>query len=417
MQFRSSQSSSALIAIVAEGFFSRLSFGIISFTLPIYAYRRLGLSLTETGFLFSLNLITEQLLKPGMGWVADRYGLKRSLVAAIGLRSLVALMLALAATPWQVYAIRVVHGISESLRDPSVSALIAENSRRQSIASSFAWYSTAKMVAGSLGRVAGGLALAVTADAYSQVFLLAFVLSWLPLYVVARYVRQPEHKEESKDQTLLADMQNGEASAMKPAAVWPYALLGSLIATTAHMLHNLFPVLATEYGGLSAAQAGLIYAISTVVILLSGPWFGWLSDHVSSKLVLMMRGIANTLSSFIFLFFPSFAGLALGQSIDGLGKAAFRPAWGALMAHISSFDRRRRAQTMSYLSLGEGLGETIGPVLGGLLWHLWGLPVMLVARVLLAVASEFCAVVVAGPLEKEKVSVMGREQTREVEPG
>jgi MFS family permease len=183
------------------------------------------------------------------------------------------------------------------------------------------------------------------------------------------------------------------------------------------MLHNLFPVLATEYGGLSAAQAGLIYAISTVVILLSGPWFGWLSDHVSSKLVLMMRGIANTLSSFIFLFFPSFAGLALGQSIDGLGKAAFRPAWGALMAHISSFDRRRRAQTMSYLSLGEGLGETIGPVLGGLLWHLWGLPVMLVARVLLAVASEFCAVVVAGPLEKEKVSVMGREQTREVEPG
>src|SRR3712207_2493499 len=84
-----------LVAIVAEGFLSRLSFGIISFALPLYAYR-LGLSLTEIGLLTSLNLVVALALKAGMGWAADRFGLKRSFAFAIGLRSLVALLLAFA---------------------------------------------------------------------------------------------------------------------------------------------------------------------------------------------------------------------------------------------------------------------------------------------------------------------------------
>ena len=35
----------ALLAIVAEGFFSRLSFGLLTFALPLYAVRELGMSL------------------------------------------------------------------------------------------------------------------------------------------------------------------------------------------------------------------------------------------------------------------------------------------------------------------------------------------------------------------------------------
>ncbi|MBK7599449.1 MAG: MFS transporter [Acidobacteria bacterium] len=104
----------SMFVLLAEGFFSRLSFGIISFALPLYAYSRLGLSLTETGFLFSLNLIAEQLFKPLTGWVADRVGLKKTLTTAIALRSLVAFLLIFAGAWWQVYLIRFLHGLAES---------------------------------------------------------------------------------------------------------------------------------------------------------------------------------------------------------------------------------------------------------------------------------------------------------------
>ncbi|MCI0662864.1 MAG: MFS transporter [Acidobacteria bacterium] len=375
----------ALLVILAEGFSSRLSFGVIGFVLPLFAYRKLGLSLTETGFLFSLNLIAEQLFKPLMGWIAGRIGLKRAFSAAIALRSLVALFFVFATSPWQVYGIRVLHGLSESLRDPSVNALIAENARKKSIASAYAWYTTAKISAGSVGRALGGFLLALTFDNYSNVFLVAFTLSILPLFVVIRFL--PDNKASSFGEEEQQPGENQEgASTIK--RVLPIALLGFLVAGTAQMMSNLFPLLAMEYGHLSAAAASTIYLISILMVIGAGPLFGWLSDHVSHKFVLLIRGITNTFSSVVIYFFPGYPGLAAGSVADAMGKAAFRPAWGALMAQASEFDSKRRVRTMSYLSLGEGLGETIGPLLGGFLWHNWGVGAMLGARVLMALVAE-----------------------------
>src|SRR5438094_6759058 len=168
--------SSSLIAIVAEGLFSRLSFGLISFALPLYA-RHLGLSLSEVGILVALNSAVAVVLKPLLGWVADRFGLKRTLVAAIGLRSLVSLLLGFASAPWELFAVRSAHGLSMSLRDPSVNALIAEHGGKKSVASAFAWYQTARTVAGSMSKALAGILLTVTAANYPLVFFVGFALS------------------------------------------------------------------------------------------------------------------------------------------------------------------------------------------------------------------------------------------------
>jgi MFS family permease len=377
----------ALLAILAEGFSSRLSFGVIGFVLPLFAYYRLGLSLTETGFLFSLNLIAEQLFKPLMGWIAERIGLKRAFSAAIAIRSLVALSLVFATSTWHIYGIRILHGLSESLRDPSVNALIAENARKRSIASAYAWYTTAKISAGSIGRAIGGFLLALTLENYSNVFLIAFVLSILPLFVVIRYLPDARVNSRSEEEQPEED----KAGAGTTNRVFPIAVLGFLIAGTAQMISNLFPLLAMEYGHLGAAQTSTIYLVSILIVIGAGPLFGWISDHVSHNLVLMIRGIANTFSSAIFYFFPGYTGLAAGSIADAMGKAAFRPAWGALMAQVSESDRTRRVRTMSYLSLGEGVGETIGPLLGGFLWHTWGVGALLGARVIMALIAEVYA--------------------------
>jgi len=170
-------------------------------------------------------------------------------------------------------------------------------------------------------------------------------------------------------------------------AVMRFAGVGFAISGTGHMLSTLFPVLAVEYAGLSAAQAGLLYSVSAAVAL-SGPAFGWLSDNVSRRLVLQLRGAANVASSAVYLVAPGVAGFAVGKAVDDAGKAAFRPAWGALMAHVSSFDRRRRAQLMGYMSAGEDAGEMAGPVLAGLLWGAFGAPVLLATRIGLALGAE-----------------------------
>ena len=156
MRLKLSRPNPALTAIVLEGLFSRLSFGLITFALPLYA-RHLGLSLTKIGLLASLNTAVALALKPLMGWVADRIGTKRAFMFAIGIRSAISLALGFAALPWQLFAIRSAHGLSMSLRDPSANALIAENGGKKSVASAFAWYQTSKSLAGSLSKAAAGV--------------------------------------------------------------------------------------------------------------------------------------------------------------------------------------------------------------------------------------------------------------------
>src|SRR5438477_5972518 len=175
----------SLIAIVGEGLLSRLSFGLINFSLPLYA-RHLGLSLTEVGVLAALSSAVALGFKPLVGWAADRFGLKRMYLVAISARSLVSLAFGFAITPWELFAIRGAHGISRSLRDPSANALLAEHGGEKSVASAFAWYQTAKTVAGSLSRALAGVLLTITAANYTLVFLIAFGLSVLPLLEIGR---------------------------------------------------------------------------------------------------------------------------------------------------------------------------------------------------------------------------------------
>jgi MFS family permease len=384
----------ALLAIVGEGFLSRLSFGLISFALPLYAYR-LGLSLTAIGLLLSLNLVVAIALKPVMGAAADRFGRKVSFATAIALRSAVSLLLVFATLPWHLFATRSIHGISIAIRDPAANTLLAEHGGKKAVASAFAWYQTAKSLAGILGKSLAGILLAVSASSFSLVFAVAFVLSLLPLLLVVRYVREPSAELQTVEEPVREAVPE-RAPAPKPSLL-PFAGLGFLISGTAYMLSNLFPILAVEYAGLSEAQAGLVYSLTAVVVL-AGPVFGWLSDNVSRKLVLSLRSAANVLSSVVYLVAPNFAGMAIGRAVDDLGKAAFRPAWGALMAHVSGFDRKRRARTMGYLSSGEDAGEVAGPIVAGLIWSAWGVPALLAVRIGVAIVTELYTIALAGSL-------------------
>jgi MFS family permease len=391
-----SRANLAMLAIVAEGFLSRLSFGIISFALPLYAHR-LGLSLVEIGFLMTLNQVVAMVLKPAMGLVADRVGLKRSFTVSIAVRSFVALFLVVAQSPWQLYVIKSLHGGSKALRDPAASALIAEQGGKKAIASAFAWYHTAKIVAGSMGKAIAGILLTVTASNFPLVFNMAFLLSLLPLYSVIRYVKATRPGSEtsvvpkSSSEPSILDSQKTQpdfSSQSSYSVLIPFTILSFAINGTAEMLRGLFPILAIEYAGLNEAQTGIIYTVSTIVVLISGPVFGWLADHGRQEWVLLVRSLGNILSSIVYIMAPNLAGFTVGKLADDMGKAAFRPAWGAMMAHVASYDPQRRAQTMSWMLMGEDAGAIAGPIFAGLLWSTWGLPVMLGARVLLAIATE-----------------------------
>lgn len=392
MSWRPRIATAPVLAMLGEGLLARVSFSLVGFALPLYA-RELGMSLAEIGLLISLNVGVAMAFKPAMGRAADLVGWRRGILAGVGLRSLVPLLLAFCIFPWQLFGVRVVHGLSDAMREPSANTLLAvHGDKARAVASAFAWYGTARSAGGAIGHALSGVLLSLTAGNFGLVFGLAFVVSLLPLLLVARFIprdqggageARPAEAAPPADETTV----DTAADAARPG-VLPVAGLGLFICTTAQMLHGLLPILATEYAGLSPAETGIIYGLSTAVVLVAGPLFGWLSDHVSRRLVLSVRSGANVVSSGIYLVTPGFPGMVVGTCVDDLGKAAFRPAWGALMARVSSVDTARRAQRMGVTSLGEDAGNILGPILAGLIWSTWGVAAMLGVRIALAAVAE-----------------------------
>jgi MFS family permease len=380
------QLTTPLGTVVTEGFGSRLAFGIVSFALPLYAVS-LGMSLAAVGLLLSTNAAVSIALKPLAGPLVDRIGVRRAYIIAVALRTVSMLLLVVSSQPWQLFAMRTLHGVSIALRDPAAAAVLAGLGGKQAVARRFAWYQTAKTVAGSTGRFAAGVLITLLLGNYAWVFAVSAAVSVLPLLLVLWRLTA---------RSLAGLTRSVQAAPPSRRGSWrrltAYAGLGFLASGTANLMTNLLPVFAVEYAGLPAAAAGGIYLI-TAALSLSGPLWGWLADRGNTQLVLGMRAIGNIISSVIWLLSPTYAGLIAGKTADDLGKAAFRPAWGAMMADAAERDPRRRASTLSRLSAAEDLGEAAGPIAAGLIWTAWGIPVVLGVRIGLAVVTELYTVV------------------------
>jgi MFS family permease len=72
------------------------------------------------------------------------------------------------------------------------------------------------------------------------------------------------------------------------------------------------------------------------------------------------------------------------------------------MAEVANLDRRRRARTMGAMSSGEDAGEIAGPILAGLLWSVWGVPVLLGVRIALAVVTELYSIALTRSLSRRE---------------
>jgi MFS family permease len=389
-------------AVAAEGFLTRLGFGMVSLALPLFALS-LGMSLAEVGFLYALRTVAVIAVKPIMGWAADRYGRKSTLLVAVVLRCLIGLLFVFASQAWHLYALRILQGAMTAARDPSAAALLATHGKKKSMASTFAWYSTARDVGRSFGYGAAGLLIELSG--YRSVFFIAFLTSCIALVTVVKFVK--ESPVDERPRTAPAPRPSAEPNVgwSLYARLMPYAGFGLMVASSAEMMQGLFPVLATQYAHLTEGQAGLAVSASSVAVLIAGPLFGWLSDHVSRKLALGARSAANTLSSVLYIVAPTFGGFMTAKLVDDAGKAAFRPTWGAILAEVSEVDPERRAQTMTFVDSAFSLGEVVGPMLAGLLLALTGIPGMLAARAILSLATEVHAVWVFKHKRTERVAL------------
>jgi serine/threonine-protein kinase len=228
------------------------------------------------------------------------------------------------------------------------------------------------------------------------IFLVSTVLSLASLILVLLFIQEKKkEKKKGKKEKPGALTRQLDAPLEQPN-VWSFALLGMALTAPAYMVTGEFFIILAVKLEVTPGALGWIKLVSeTAVPLLFGPFFGWLADRIGAGKVIALRSLANLLTSALFWTVPWFAGKALlgvmmglARGIDEIGKAAFKPTWGAIAAKVSSYNLSSRSRTMGILEGGVDASDLAFPVIAGAMLQYLSLGPLMLLRALLAMAAE-----------------------------
>src|SRR5215211_5841666 len=187
----------AMATVIAEGFLGRLTFGMVSFALPLYALH-LGLSLSEIGILVSIRTVIALGLKPVAGWASDRVGVRAVYLAGTFARVLAAAALFFADSLLTLTLVRFFQAASAAGRDVASLGAIARDADNR-VGTIYSWYASAKHVG---GVAVAGLVISSADDGFGILFVLVLVMSVLPTAAVWFGLREVRDEEAAAEPTL-----------------------------------------------------------------------------------------------------------------------------------------------------------------------------------------------------------------------
>ncbi|MGH9938110.1 MAG: MFS transporter [Blastocatellia bacterium] len=228
------------------------------------------------------------------------------------------------------------------------------------------------------------------------IFLVSTFLSLGSLILVYLFI-QEKKKEKKKEKKEKSGALSGrlDAPSQQPN-VWAFSFLGMALTAPAYMVTGeFFTILAVKLEVTTGALGWIKLLAETVTPLLFGPFFGWLADRIGAGKVIALRSLANLVTSFMFWVTPWFAGTALlgvmmglARGVDEIGKAAFKPTWGAIAAKVSSFNLAKRGKTMGILEGGVDASDLVFPQIAGIMLQYLSLGPLMLARGVLALVAE-----------------------------
>jgi MFS transporter, DHA1 family, multidrug resistance protein len=340
-----------------------LSFGILGFSLPIYA-KEMGASALDIGGMISIFAVMITVARPLVGWGIDHFGRKLFLVISFLFYGISMGLFAIAHNVNMLYLARFVQGIGSSLLWIPAYTVATELSLRD-WGRAVGGVDMSSNRGGFFGSFIGfglmlmvnpfQLAWEISFVVYGLMTLIASFLIWrgVPETRTMKDVQLPAEQNQMDRKPLLRLMSIVLLTSISSAMISPLLMI---------FLQDRFT---TDVRELATAflPAAIAYAY------LPG-YMGGLSDRFGRTLLM---GIGLIVSGFVSLLMPLMPSLVMLSAlwlVEAVGFSAASPAQGALVADLTG--KNVRGTGYGFYTLASGLGFIIGPLLGGWLYDAAG---------------------------------------------
>ena len=326
--------------------------------IPVFLTSTLGAPVAALGAIEGVAEGTASSLKVASGWLSDRVGRRRGLVAAgYGLSAVGKALLALAFGWPQVFAARFVDRFGKGVRTSPRDALIADGTPASLLGRAFGFHRATDTAGAVLGPLIALLLVGAWGLGIRAVLLLALAPAALSVLLLMLVRDVPAKAPVQAD----GCPESGRA----PSAYW--AFLAVVLLFAIGNSSDQFLILRARNVGLSLDLVIVAYvAFNVSYSLLSMP-AGIVSDRVDRRLLFTLGLLIFGLVYLGFAWLPSTAWVWPLFVVYGLHMALTEGVGRALVAEAAPSGRRGTFLGLYHTSI--GLAAVLASVMAGLLWQ------------------------------------------------
>ena len=347
------------------GFVTSFGAHIVAVNLPFYA-ERIGIGLAMIGLLIAAYDLAEIISKPIFGALADRQGMKRTMLIGIVV-FIAASLLYLVIDPRWLLAVRFLQGIGAAALS-AVSLALVGVYYRQERGRAFGVYNALKGAGYVVSPLLGGLIVA--RQNFSGIFIASAGVGVLALLLSLALPSETDASSGTLDDDDDFSMRSFLAVFREPQ-ILPWYAVTVVNMFFIGILFGFLPVRAHALG-LTPATSGLLLSAVSLAYVVIQPLAGMLADRLSPgltiRLGLLLAGVAVIAVPFVqgsaLVATALVAGLAVGT------------VWTNTDTLISTLAREGRlGATMGAAGSFKELGDMVGPILIGVVSQTFGLTV------------------------------------------
>ncbi len=357
-------------ALCTVGFFARFSYSLArSPVLPLFALY-LGAGPEVIGFIVGISTVTGIFFKLPSGALSDVIGRRKTMLTGLFVFAIMPFTYLMVKDYYTLIIVRFLHGLATSIYGPVSMAIVADIAKGKK-GEMLSWFSSVTIIGNLLGAPVGGFILhSISGNTSAANFYTAYLVSGfsglMSLILAFGLLKEKETVEKGagiKESTLR--FISGIKEVISDKRIVITSNMEGLQNMAMGALEAFLPIYAVTIAGLNEFQAGLLWGIQILVIIISKPVMGKISDRYGRKPIIISGMILCALSLGIIPLLKDFYLLVITAMFFGLGEAFVTSSTAALVADMCK--EKNFGTAMGTFGTIFDVGHASGPILSGIL--------------------------------------------------
>lgn len=331
--------------------------------LPMYLIQELGVQTAEVNWwssiIFAISFLISGIFAPIWGAMADKGSRKLMALRAASCLAITYFLGAIVQTPWQLFAVRILQGLSAGLW-PAQLAIATSVIPHKKIGLCMGLLQAALTAGHVLGPLVGGY----LADVFGMrmTFKIAAVALASITVALAIFIKEPPRNKTA----VSADDASTRVTPLRNPVILRMLFAAAVVQMSVLMVQPVLPLYIAELQGSMdriVFISGIVFSVVGISGVIASPPWGMLGQSWGYRPALYVSLLLSGIFGIIQAIPHDLTWFTGWRFIGGLAFAGIFPAINAVLTQSS--DPQDRGKVFAYSYSVQQFGSVIGPVLGG----------------------------------------------------